>query len=57
MSTINDGQISLYCKFDKIIIGVGTSFQSPAMNQKHVRNAFHTEISISVTSIMYQCPW
>ena len=66
MSTIQNGQISLYCYFNKIIKGPGTSFQSPALSQKHVRNVCHTaltkfhfdgtydskEISISVTSIM-----
>ena len=35
-----NGQISLYCH--KIIKGPGTSFQSPALNQKHVRNVYHT---------------
>ena len=38
MSTNKNGQISLYCHFDKIIKGPGTSFQSPAMNRKHARN-------------------
>ena len=28
----------LYCHFNKIIKGPGTSFQSPALSQKHVRN-------------------
>ena len=39
MSTIKNGQILLYCYFNKIILikGPGTSFQSPALNQKHVR--------------------
>ena len=31
-----------YCYFNKIIKGPGTSFQSPAMSQKYVRNIFHT---------------
>ena len=31
-------QISLYCHFNKIIKGPGTSFQSIALSQKHVRN-------------------
>ena len=35
-------QISLYCRFNKIIKGPRTSFQSPALNQKHLRNVFHT---------------
>ena len=34
--------ISLYCYFRKIIKGPGTSFQSPALSQKHVRNVCHT---------------
>ena len=42
MSTIKNGQILLYCCFNKIIKGPGTSFQSPALSQKYVRNACHT---------------
>ena len=42
MSTIKNDQISLYCHFNKIIKGPGTSFQSPAFSQKHVRNVCHT---------------
>ena len=42
MSTIKNGQILLYCHFNKLIKGPGTSFQSQALSQKHVRNAFHT---------------
>ena len=42
MSTIKNGQILLYCHFNKIIKEPGTSFQSPAFNQKHVRNVCHT---------------
>ena len=38
MSTIKNGQVTLYCCFNKIIKEPGTSFQSPALNQKHVRN-------------------
>ena len=38
MSTIKNEQISLCCHFNKIIKGSGTSFQSPALSQKHVRN-------------------
>ena len=41
MSTIKNGQISLYFHFNKIIKGTGTSFQSPALSQKHVKNVFH----------------
>ena len=32
----------LYCYFNKIIKEPGTSFQSPAFSQKHVRNVCHT---------------
>ena len=42
MSTIKNGQILLYFCFNKIIKGSGTSFQSPALSQKHVRNVFLT---------------
>ena len=42
MSTIKNGQILLYCHFDKTLKEPGTSFQSPGFNQKHVRNIFHT---------------
>ena len=38
MSTIKNGQISLYCNFNETIKGPGTSSQSPALSQKHVRN-------------------
>ena len=38
MSTIKNGQILLYCHFNKIIKESGTSFQSPALSQKHGRN-------------------
>ena len=42
MPTIKNDQITLYCHFDKIIKGPVTSFQSPALSQKHVRNICHT---------------
>ena len=42
MSTIKNDQISLYCQFNEIIKGPGTSFQSPVVKQKHVRNLCHT---------------
>ena len=42
MSTVKNGQISLYFHFDKIIKRPETSFQSPALNQKHARNVFRT---------------
>ena len=37
-SHYKDGQISLYCHYNKTVKGPGTSFQSPAMSQRHVRN-------------------
>ena len=37
MSTIKNDQILPYCHFNKIIKGPGTSFQSPALSQKHVK--------------------
>ena len=65
---MKNGQIMLYCYFNEIIKGPGTSFQSPALSQKHIRNVSHTahylikfhfdstlglkEISINVTPIM-----
>ena len=42
MSTIKNGQILLYCHFDKGIKGLGTSFRSPALRETHVRNVSHT---------------
>ena len=39
---MKNNQISLYCHFNKIIKEPGTSFQSPALIQKHVRSVFHT---------------
>ena len=39
---MKNGQISPYCRFNKIIKGPGTSSQSPAFNQKHIRNVYHT---------------
>ena len=42
MSTIKNDQIALYCHFGKIIKGPGTSFQSPALIQKHLRSVCHT---------------
>ena len=42
MSTIKNGQISLYRHFNDIIEGPGTSFQSPALGEKYVRNVCHT---------------
>ena len=42
MSTIKNGQISVYCHFNKIKKGLETSLQSPTLNQKHVRNVCYT---------------
>ena len=38
MLAIKNCQISLYYDFNKIIKETGTSFQSPVLSQKHVRN-------------------
>ena len=42
MSAIKNGQILLYCHFNKITKGPGTSLQPPALSQKHVRNVYYT---------------
>ena len=42
MSNIKNDQILLYFRFNKIIKGPRTSFQSPALTQNHFRNASHT---------------
>ena len=39
---IRNGQISLHCHFNEIIKGNGTSFQTLALNQKHIRDGFDT---------------
>ena len=44
MSTIKNGQILLHCHVNNIKKKPGTSFQSPALNQKHVRNVQDTSI-------------
>ena len=41
MSTIKNGQIWLYCHFNKIIKGPETNFQSQTLSQKYVRNVCH----------------
>ena len=41
MSTIKKDQILLYCHFSEIIKRPVTSFQSPALSKKHVRNVCH----------------
>ena len=50
MSTIKNSQILLYCHFNKKIKEPGISFQSPALNQKQVRNVSH----IAGTLVFYQ---
>ena len=47
MPAIKNDQISSYCHFNKIIKEPGTSFQSPAMKQKHVRNVCHISTLVS----------
>ena len=42
MSTIKNGQISLYCHFNKNIEENRTNFQSSALSQEHARNVCHT---------------
>ena len=41
--TVKNGQILLCCHFKKIMEGPGTSFQSLALSQKHVRNSCYAE--------------
>ena len=41
MSTIKNGQILLYCYFNKIIKGPGTSFQFVTLSPRHVRDVCH----------------
>ena len=40
MSTIKNGQILLYCHFNKKIKEAGISFQSPALSQKNKLEMF-----------------
>ena len=42
MLIIKNGHILLYCHTDKIVKEPGTSFQSAAFSQKHVRNVCAT---------------
>ena len=62
MSTIKNGEISLYYSFNKIIKGPGTSLQSNDCHTEPYLTKFHfgstedsKETSIIVTSIMQQC--
>ena len=41
MLAIKNGQILLYCQFNKTIKVSGTIFPSPALSQKYVRNVCH----------------
>ena len=41
MPTHKNGQISPHCHYKKIIKGPRTSFKSPALSQKHVKNVCH----------------
>ena len=41
MSAIKNSQMSSYCHFNIIIKEPGTTFQSPALSQKHVINVCH----------------
>ena len=58
-STIKNGEISLYCRFNKIIKGPGTSLQSNDCHTESYLTKFHfgstedsKEMSKIVTSIM-----
>ena len=42
VDVIKNGQVWLILPFNKIIRRPGTSFQSPVLSQKHVRNVCHT---------------
>ena len=42
MSTIKNDQILLYCCFNKIIKGPGTSYRFPALRKKHDKSLCHT---------------
>ena len=56
MSTVKNGPISLYCHFNKILKEPGTSFQSPVLNQKHVRNVCHT-VHLCLTKFHFGSTW
>ena len=56
MLTIKNCQISLYRHFNKIIKEPGTSFQSPVLSQKHVRNVCLTAYSY-LTKFLFQRNW
>ena len=56
MSTIKKTQILLYCHFNKIINWPGTSFQSPALIQKHGKNVCHATHQY-LTKFHFDCTW
>ena len=56
MPTIKNGQNLLYFYFNKIIKKPGTSFQSPALSQKHATNFILIVRRIHyVPMLLYQC--
>ena len=55
MATNKNGHILLYCNFNEIIKGPGTSFQSPALSQKNMLEMFvieHTSTSANLILIV-----
>ena len=52
MFTIKNGQILLYCHYNKIIKEPEASFQSPAFSGKDVRNVCHNHTSIPPNFIL-----
>ena len=44
ISTIYNGQIFLYCRFNKIIKGPGTTLQSAALRQYHIVNVCYATV-------------
>ena len=44
----------VYCHFNKVIKGAGTSFQSPVLSQEHVRNVFETRIRPNFILIVFR---
>ena len=56
MLTIKNGQISLYCYFNRIIRVPRTNFQSPALRQKHARNVSFTTYQY-LTKFLFESAW
>ena len=50
MSTIKNGQMSLYFHFSETMKGPGNSFQSPAMNEKPVRTVSYSTLVLDQIS-------